>query len=215
MISSIVLVFIFVNECGGYLNALSATITVKRLEGMQIFDRLMQRRSFMCVPPNGTGTEGGCNYANSTEMINSLFESRGGSDSGSFHEWSQEKNIWIVVDDVPSNAPPNFIVMATRNVDPKSLKLRLTSDEMDGKIKYLKSEKRGILNTYALLYRKDGTHSVKAFSWFRSSKKRDSYRNIYGHQPFDLTTNGVSVRSVRYLTPVGEIIVDDKANNGR
>ena len=93
----------------------------------------------------------GMSYTNSTDYFNELAERLGvcsnylskvysiGSEvakvsSPQMTGLNAENNLWTVVNNLPSNAPANVIVLATRNVDPSSLRTKLEHADMDKRI---------------------------------------------------------------------------------
>ncbi len=63
-----------------------------------------------------------------------------------------DPDIWTVVKNLPDNPPSNLIVLATRNVDPSSLRTKLTDEDMCKHIRF-RSVKDGlwILKSFAVL----------------------------------------------------------------
>jgi len=111
--------------------------------------------------------------------------------------------MWAIVKNLPSNAPNNFIVLATRNVDPKSLRSRLTEDQMDGKLDFLPQEKNGLLRKYFIIIRRDGSYFISKCD---RTPRGIPFRDLYGNRPFDLTTNLLDGLPVKHLTPDGEVV---------
>lgn len=119
-----------------------------------------------------------------------------------------DSSIWAVVKNIPDDPPPNLIVLATRNVDPSSLRTKLTDEDMQKHIQFRgENDHLMILRKYAIVFFADGTcTSVPVVSPTSRRGKRTTYRFVYRNRPFDLTTNLVSGLHVKYLTPEGEII---------
>lgn len=112
---------------------------------------------------------------------------------------TDENNFWMIVKNLPSNAPSQVVVLATRNIAPESLRSRLTEVDMNKAIRFVSEKQKGVLRDWAILIRKDGS-SVAIL--------HDAIvplRYIYRNSPFDLTTNLVNGRPVKYLTPTGEV----------
>ena len=115
-----------------------------------------------------------------------------------------EKNMpWIIVKNLPEDAPDNFIVMTTANVNPASLRTRLAEEDMSKRIEIAKNPQMRMLRERIYLIRKDG--KVVELWKRRSAQAKYSYREIYDNVPFDLTTNLVNGMPVKYLAPTGEI----------
>lgn len=112
---------------------------------------------------------------------------------------TDENNFWMVMKNLSSNAPNQVVVLATRNIDPKSLRSRLTNDDMDKSIRFVPEKQKGILRDWAIIVRKDGS----SIAFLRAATV--PLRYIYRNSPFDLTTNLVNGMPVKYLTPTGEV----------
>ena len=110
---------------------------------------------------------------------------------------------WIIVKNLPEDAPDNFIVMTTANVNPASLRTRLAEEDMSKRIEIAKNPQMRMLRERIYLIRKDG--KVVELWKRRSAQAKYSYREIYDNVPFDLTTNLVNGMPVKYLAPTGEI----------
>jgi len=119
-----------------------------------------------------------------------------------------DSNIWIVAKNIPDDPPSNLIVLATRNVDPSSLRTKLTDEDLQKHIRFREeNDHLMILRKYAIVFFADGTcTSVPVVSPTSRRGNRTTYRSIYRNQPFDLTTNSVNGMQVKYLTPDGEVI---------
>jgi len=116
-----------------------------------------------------------------------------------------EKNMpWIIVKNLPENAPDNFIVMVTANVNPASLRTRLTEEDMSRQIGIAKNHHEHVLREHIYLIRKNG-EAVELQKGL-SPQAKFTYREIYGNMSFNLTTNLVNGLPVKYLTPTGEVI---------
>jgi hypothetical protein len=117
-------------------------------------------------------------------------------------------SIWTVAKNIPDDPPPNLIVLATRNVDPASLRTKLTDEDMQKHIQFRgESGHLMILRKYAIVLFADGTcTSIPVVSPTSRRGNRTTYKFIYRNRPFDLTTNLVNGLQVKYLTPDDEII---------
>jgi len=115
-----------------------------------------------------------------------------------------EKNMpWIIAKNVPEDAPDNFIVLATANVNPASLRTRLTEGDMFKRLEVAQGYSMRVLHGCVFLVRKDG--KVIEFWKGRTPNAKYTYREIYDNLPFDMTTNLVNGVPVKYLTPTGEV----------
>jgi len=116
-----------------------------------------------------------------------------------------DASIWTVIKNLPDNPPDTLIVMATRNIDPSSLRTRLTDDDMHKYIQFKTGkDDRRLLRRFAGVVRADG-----AMIWLlplQQIQRKNMYRYIY-FQPFDLTTNLVDGLQVKYLTPEGVEVI--------
>lgn len=128
--------------------------------------------------------------------------------TGSVHKiYYDDVRIWTVIKNLPDNPPKNLVVLATRNVDPASLRTRLGTNDMKKHIRFRKEkDDLRILRRFAVLINAGGgsiavpvTSSPDRFANLR-------YETIYRNQPFDLTTNLVNGLQVKYLSPDGEVL---------
>jgi hypothetical protein len=119
-----------------------------------------------------------------------------------------DAEIWTIIKNIPDDPPLNLIVLATRNVEPSSLRTKITSEDMAKCIRFKeKKDDLWILNRVAVLIRADGLAiSVPVVPPTSKRKRTGMYKYVYHDQPFDLTTNLVDGLQVKYLTPEGEII---------
>ncbi|MDD2230386.1 MAG: hypothetical protein PHY48_13355 [Candidatus Cloacimonetes bacterium] len=119
-----------------------------------------------------------------------------------------DADIWTVVKNIPYDPPSNLIVLASRNVDPSSLRTRLADEDMQKHIRFRgENNDLWILKKIAVLICADGMSiSVPVVSPTSRRANRTTYRHIYRSQPFDLTTNLVNGLQVKYLTSDGEAI---------
>lgn len=115
-----------------------------------------------------------------------------------------EKNMpWNIIKNLPEDAPDNLIVMTTANVNPTSLRTRLSDRDMYKRIEVVQNSPVRVLRERICLVRKDG--KVVELWIGRSPQAKFTYREVYDNIPFDLTTNLVNGMPVKYLTPTGEI----------
>ena len=120
-----------------------------------------------------------------------------------------EKNMpWIIVKNLPEDAPDNFIVMASANVSPASLRTRLAEEDMDKRIEIAKNPQMRVLRKRIYLIRRNG--QVIELWKGRSPQENFTYREVYDNSFFDLTTNLVNGLPVKYLTPTGEVTPTNK-----
>ena len=117
-----------------------------------------------------------------------------------------DPNIWVAVKNCPKNPPPNLIVLATRNIDPSSLRTSLTDEDMQKRIRFDKNfvppENLPMLKEVALFLYADGHSGGVGVN----SRIYATYNRIYRGSPFDVTTNLASGLQVKYLTTDGEVI---------
>ena len=187
-----------------------ANITVKRAQGQNIL--LCIEHGKENSPPRWSYDIGRTtNFINSSDYFNWL---KADSDSkvlqriSSFqtegkkfdffllqgHDFTKDNNMWMVVKNIPTNAPDNIIVLATRNVEPSSLPIQLSAQKETRRILY---HNDSLLKNIIILIRKDGT------VW--TGRHSPCYEEVCGSVPFDLTTNLVNGLPVKYLTPTGEV----------
>lgn len=188
-----VLFLLWVRAWGEFLNAVSATLASRRSNGQEIVRYLDDSQNPLLQWPSDNGVT---NFRSSTDLINAINEAQGKP------HVAPDQNMWTIVKNLPSNAPNNFIVLATRNVDPKFLRSRLTEDQMDDKLDFLPKEKNGLLRKHFIIIRRDGSAFIsKCEKTYRGAP----FRDLYGNRPFDLTTNLLDGLPVKYLTPDGEV----------
>lgn len=122
-----------------------------------------------------------------------------------------DPEIWTVIKNIPDDPPPNLIVLATRNVDPSSLRTKITNKDMEKFIRFKeRKDDLWILNKAAVLIRADGLAiSAPVVSSTSRRKYTGKYKYIYSDQPFDLTTNLVNGLTVKYQTSDGEVVPDN------
>ncbi len=118
--------------------------------------------------------------------------------SDSSDELTLADNIWNVAKNIPLDAPPNFIVLATRNVDPTSLRTRLQEEDMNKHISFI-ADSSWLLQNCAILVRLDRSSLVVPIGKRTSRFHLLSY--IYGNSQFDMTTH-----DIRYLTSTDETV---------
>ena len=130
-----------------------------------------------------------------------------------------DANVWTVIKNGPENPPKNLIVLATRNIDPSSLRTSFTDKDMHKHIRFdeqfVPPEKMPILSKYAVAIRADCRAVLIPVVPPTSGKaEKTMYKYIYTHMPsfgeedfFDLTTNLVNGRLVSYFTPDGKTVI--------
>jgi hypothetical protein len=187
--------FLIIASCAGVygygvlLNAVSATMAKWKSEGSVLWRDISAERMDIHE------------IANSTDLINKLYERHRRTGLAA------DRNIWTVVKNLPADAPGNFIVLCTRNIDPKSLKLRLTEDEMEREIRFSDTKDR-ILKNYGIVIRKDGSGYI-AVCANKSVSSGLSYRCVYENKSFDLLSGKDRPFTVQYLTPTGEVTIEE------
>jgi len=193
---------------GAALNAVSATLSSICAEG-RVIVKLADRRS-MPLLMNDIITN--CCYTTSTEFINLLNSEAEAASRELTGDLSRiqpricaSNNIWNVVKNLPANAPNCIIVLATRNIDPQSLRIRLNHEQFDNKIGFVGNKEKGLLRDYAIVIRRDGSALILKRKW-GSSWSYATYKDIYNKQMFDLTTNTVNWKQIKYLTCEGEVM---------
>ena len=131
--------------------------------------------------------------------------------------------IWTVIKNFPDNPPENLIVLATRNIDPLSLRTKFRDEDVNKHIRFCQQEDDWhILRKYAVLIRADGEGIIVPV--VSPESKRAKY-TMYGaihrmydfnykencfdfkYPPFDLTTNLVNGLQVKYIMPNGEEVI--------
>jgi hypothetical protein len=123
-----------------------------------------------------------------------------------------DANIWAVVKNLPENPPGNLVVLATRNIDPSSLRTRLAEGDMEKRIcfdrHFVPPKNLPILKKYAVFIYADGRGLIIGMDSRNDSTYRHIYREIlYGEGiTFDFTTNLVNGLQIKYLTTDGEVI---------
>ena len=124
----------------------------------------------------------------------------------SYYDKFCDENIWTVVKSRPENPPSNLIVLATRNIDPSSLRTRLTDGDMQKRIRFdqhfVPPENLPTLKKVAVVIYADASRGEIG----TGMKADTTYNRIYKGIPFDLTTNLVNGLQVKYLTTDGEVI---------
>ena len=184
---------------GILLNAVSATMAKRRSDGQALW-----RDFSVALSIGDTGQTENMSlhcFANSTDLINMLHKRHGRS------AIAADSNIWTIVKDLPTNAPDNFVVMCTRNIDPNSLRLRLSGDEMEGEIRF-SDPKDKLLKNYGILIRKNGSGYIGVHTGKPVSPGL-SYRHVYQNKEFGLLPGKGNSFSVKYLTPTGEVNVEE------
>lgn len=114
-----------------------------------------------------------------------------------------DRNEWIVIQNIPDNPPGNLIVLATRNVDPSSLRTKLADGDMQKHIRFVANPGFPLFErNSAILVRADGVT-------VRVRKEAMTYAAVYRGQTFDVTTNRVDGAQTKYLLPDGKEVVPD------
>ena len=189
-------ILVLLHGYGSYLNAMSATIALRRSEGLEILRKIEQSHGAGPLWPSDLSKH--LDFTNSTDFINILnMPSRGALTPAS--------NIWMVVKNLPTDAPPNFIVLATRNVDPSFLRSRLSEHDMDKPILFTKNAEQGLLKEYAIFIRRDGSAFVSKCS------RMVSCRLVYDNRTFDVSKKMQGDLSIKYLLPQSEITISCSA----
>lgn len=116
--------------------------------------------------------------------------------------FTPQNNYWIIIKNMPADAPSNIIVLATRNIAPKSLRTCMNEYDMTKKIRFSEDNYDDALKNWGVLIRKDGKVVIIPRNLVKTRRK--SYGFIY-NEPFDITTNLVNGLQVKYLTPTGEV----------
>jgi hypothetical protein len=122
-----------------------------------------------------------------------------------------DANIWTVIKNLPPDPPSPLIVMATRNVDPTSLRTRVSDADMHKHIRFKEGQDDlWVLRRFAVLIRADGI--ALSVPIMRNTEKRMTTISgtagvIYRNQTFDLTTNLSNGLSISYFTSDGKTVV--------
>jgi len=131
-----------------------------------------------------------------------------------------DASIWTVIKNMPENPPENLIVLATRNVDPSSLRTRFSDGDIHKHIRFEERfeppENMPILRKFAVLITAGGSGTIVPVIHPASRMpKATTYDSIYKQAmvfygkeaSFDLTTNLVNGLQVKYLTPEGVEVI--------
>ena len=110
---------------------------------------------------------------------------------------------WIIIKNIPKNPPNNLIVLATWNIDPSSLRTKITDKDWDKKIRFIPKNYFSLLSNYAVLIRADSIPMLIV----KNRPELLTYEKIYKKTPFDLTTNQNHGVLVKYLKPDGKEII--------
>lgn len=203
------------SDCFVYFDA---SYDLIRAEGKRMLNCLEDEREHTAITRWPSDNTSASTISNSTVFFNSmmsglddyektnLFRSmtwRLDNNSMSNFTFTLQNNYWIVIKNIPADAPGNVIVLATRNIDPKSLRIRITKNDMTKTIQFAAEKSEDSLKNWAVLIRKDGKTVVLPRT--RKQSRRESYGFIY-KKSFDLTTNLVNGMPVKYLTPTGEVM---------
>lgn len=123
-----------------------------------------------------------------------------------------DASIWTVIKNLPENPPENLVVLATRNIDPSSLRTRLTEGDAEKQIRidehFAPPENLPILKKAAVVIYANGGRLIIGTAPGNDHTCRRVYWRYLAKEPapFDLTTNLVSDQQVKYLTTDGEVI---------
>ena len=110
---------------------------------------------------------------------------------------------WIIIKNIPENPPANLIVLATRNIDPSTLRTHLTDDDMQKTIRFFSWNYLSPLAYYAVLIRAD--HRTILIQ--KSRPKSMTYQKIYSECLFNVVTNSTTGFTVKYLLPDGKEVI--------
>ena len=133
-----------------------------------------------------------------------------------------DANIWSVIKNIPENPPDNLVVLATRNIDPSSLRTRFSDGDIHKRIRFDEQfdplQKYPTLKKYAVVIYANGNGRIISVAppASRRAKSSTCYRmykyemEYYGNDAsFDLTTNLVNGLQVSYFTPEGKTVIPD------
>ena len=140
--------------------------------------------------------------------LEEIIRSCAGTETTDAHKiYYNDVRIWTIIKNLPDNPPKNLIVLATRNVDPTSLRTRLGTNDMKKHIRFKKEKDNlRILRRFAVLINAGGGSIAVPVTSSPDRLANLRYEIIYRNQPFDLTTNLVNDLQVKYLSPDGEVI---------
>jgi len=113
-------------------------------------------------------------------------------------------NIWSIVKNLPTNAPGQVILVATRNIDARFLRTRMDKEDICKTVPVTFDKDKGLLCKYAIAIRKDGEWVVIKRR-VSSSCQFASCGSLYGYKPFGLIAESQNTLHVTYLTPDGEV----------
>lgn len=170
--------------------------------------------------PKDDGSTGAEQLAFLSEQWHLLQNEMNDRHGDNYHDKFCDVNIWTAVKNRPENPPPNLIVLATRNVDPSSLRTRFTEEDMQKHIRFdgqfEPPPNMPILKKCAVVVYADGNaHIMPVVSPASRKRNETTYDSIYKwwmsyydkEAFFDLTTNLVNGLQVKYLTPEGVEVV--------
>lgn len=163
----------------------------------------------------------GCLFAsasNSTALLSALLPEM----NHELHDWSPavkgnnrtivtitlSNNIWSVANKLPTNAPGQVVVVATRNLDARYLRTRMDKEDMSKQVP-VNFEHEGLLSKYAMAIRKDGEWVVITRRG-ASSRQYASCGSLYGYKPFGLGVEYTNMTHMTYLTPDREVTLLDR-----
>ena len=217
VVAGLVLIYVMPLSPSSWFVNCDASYDLIRVEGKQMLDFLEHERRQAGFTRWPSDDDSSADVSNSTDFFNNMIS---GLDNDqrknlfrSFH-WrfeinaisnlifTPQNNYWIIIKNMPSDAPSNIIVLATRNITPKSLRTCMNENDMTRTIRFSEDNYDDALKNWGVVIRKDGKAVVIPRSLVKTRRK--SYRFIY-EEPFDFTTNLVNGLPVKYLTPTGEV----------
>ena len=148
--------------------------------------------------------------SNSTEVIAAFSSDMGGAqkvvreDGSRTIVISPSSNMWTIVKNLPADAPGQMILVATRNIDARFLRMRMDSEDICKTVPVTFDKDKGLLSKYAIAIRKDGEWVVIKRR-VSSSCQFASCGSLYGFKPFGLIAESPNTLHVTYLTPDGEV----------
>lgn len=215
LLTTVLLAICAVMISGTMLNARSASLTLMSHTGKRLSEKLKATDSL----PSDSNTL--FNYNNSTDYLISLFKKNdiedvkellnvsariGERKSFGHPRLTADNNIWIVIKNLPDNAPDNLVVMATRNIDATTLRTKLLKEDMEKKLKFTQEKQKGMLKKWAVLIYYNGR-----IEYIRCDKQPTvqwqnlSFSRHGNFMPFDLTVINNNQSKVKYLTPNSEV----------
>ena len=123
-----------------------------------------------------------------------------------------DPNEWIFIQNMPENPPGNLIILASRNVDPTSLRTKLTHEDMHKKLRFVPYKKFPLFErNSAVIFRANGGREI-IYNRRNGAAYERVYKNIrssseYDATPFDATTNLTTGLPVKYRMPDGTVVI--------